>query len=88
MTRSEIVNDNGREGLSPGGSALCAASLLYQSVALVPKSAPCLLFPAGNVGESRGVSAPVHDLDLAERADHDIRGLEVAVADASRVGAP
>jgi hypothetical protein len=41
---------------------------------------PALVPFAEDLGES-----PVHDLDLAERPHHDVRGLQVAVQDASAV---
>ena len=44
---------------------------------------------AGDGGARRRYLArqpPVHDLDLAERADHDVRRLQVAVDHAARVG--
>ncbi len=46
----------------------------------------CLGVAVRRFDDSPASHAPVHDVDLAELADHDVRGLEVAVHHAAAVG--
>ena len=61
----------------PAGPLLRAVRISVPSSAWCCAAGPLLVGDAA-LGQHLG-QAPVHDLHLAERADHDVRGLQVAV---------